>query len=187
MAEQIKHLTTDDYAISKWAGGTTTQVGIGPQGAVYADRDFLWRISSATVELPESDFSALGDYERYIATLEGGMRLQHDGGDFIDLAPFDVHRFDGGAKTHSWGCCTDFNLMLRKGKCSGDLRAIHLKGTETIEPKDYTDLILYCAAGSCKLGQLELRAGEAAHIQNQEQPLTITGDASLMAAGVKIL
>ena len=28
-----------------------------PQGALYADRDFLWRLSSATVDLDESDFT----------------------------------------------------------------------------------------------------------------------------------
>ncbi len=32
-------------------GGATTQLAIAPKGAVYADRDFLWRLSSATVEL----------------------------------------------------------------------------------------------------------------------------------------
>ena len=41
------HVTPDQYIVSQWSGGTTTQVAIAPEGAVYADRDFLWRISSA--------------------------------------------------------------------------------------------------------------------------------------------
>ena len=46
-----KLLTREDYATTNWSGGTTTQLSIAPEGAVYADRDFLWRRSSATVEL----------------------------------------------------------------------------------------------------------------------------------------
>ena len=42
---------------------------------MYVDRDFLWRLSSATVEDAESDFTALPDYERLISTLEGTIEL----------------------------------------------------------------------------------------------------------------
>ena len=71
----IQHLTPSDYITTKWSGGLTTQLGIAPAGAVYADRDFLWRLSSATVEDAESDFTALPDYERLISTLEGTIEL----------------------------------------------------------------------------------------------------------------
>ena len=81
------HMTPDNYIVSKWSGGTTTQVAIAPEGAVYADRDFLWRISSASVDLDESDFTALPDYHRWISTLEGRMTLSHQGGEKIVLAP----------------------------------------------------------------------------------------------------
>lgn len=80
MAPHITHLTQADYQISQWSGGTTTQIAIAPQGALYADRDFLWRLSSATVDLDESDFTPLPDYHRLIAPLRGEMELTHDGG-----------------------------------------------------------------------------------------------------------
>ena len=122
----MQHLTPKDYITTKWSGGLTTQLGIAPEGAVYADRDFLWRLSSATVEDAESDFTALPDYERLISTLEGTIELSHNGGEKLTLNPYEVHRFDGGDSTHSWGCCRDFNLMLRKGKCEGKMRGEHL-------------------------------------------------------------
>lgn len=118
----IQHLTPSDYITTKWSGGLTTQLGIAPASAVYADRDFLWRLSSATVEDAESDFTALPDYERLISTLEGTIELNHNGGEKLTLNPYEVHRFDGGDDTHSWGRCRDFNLMLRKGKCEGKMR-----------------------------------------------------------------
>ena len=109
----IQHLTPSDYITTKWSGGLTTQLGIAPASAVYADRDFLWRLSSATVEDAESDFTALPDYERLISTLEGTIELNHNGGEKLTLNPYEVHRFDGGDDTHSWGRCRDFNLLLR--------------------------------------------------------------------------
>ena len=42
-------ITQEQYVTTLWSGGTTTQLAIAPEGAVYADRDFLWRLSSAKV------------------------------------------------------------------------------------------------------------------------------------------
>lgn len=150
------HMTPDTYIVSQWSGGTTTQVAIAPAGAVYADRDFLWRISSASVDLDESDFTALPDYHRWISTLKGGMTLSHEGGEKIALAPYEVHQFDGGVDTHSWGRCTDFNLMLRKGKCQGAVRSLKLKAGETAavafesapsQQFPNADLMVFCGEG----------------------------------------
>jgi len=150
------HVTPDQYIVSQWSGGTTTQVAIAPEGAVYADRDFLWRISSASVDLDESDFTALPDYHRWISTLKGGMTLSHEGGEKIVLAPYEIHQFDGGVDTHSWGRCTDFNLMLRKGKCQGVVRSLKLSAGEkaavsfesaSSEQFPAADLLLFCGEG----------------------------------------
>ncbi len=150
------HVTPDQYIVSQWSGGTTTQVAIAPAGAVYADRDFLWRISSASVDLDESDFTALPDYHRWISTLKGGMTLSHEGGEKIVLAPYEIHQFDGGVDTHSWGRCTDFNLMLRKGKCQGVVRSLKLSAGDSAEVSfesapsaqfPSADLLLFCGEG----------------------------------------
>ena len=120
-----------DYLVSHWAGGTTAQIAIAPAGALYGDRDFLWRVSSARVELEESVFTSLPDYHRWISTLAGGMALSHQGGEKITLAPYQIHQFDGGWETRSWGRCTDFNLMLRKGKARGSVRSFRLAAGES--------------------------------------------------------
>ena len=44
----LTHLTPADYVTTQWSGGATTQLAIAPKGAVYADRDFLWRLSSTS-------------------------------------------------------------------------------------------------------------------------------------------
>ena len=100
---------------STWSGGVTTEILISPKGAVYSNRDFDYRISSAKVELPESTFTPLNGYMRHIMLLDGEMKLLHDGHHSKTLAVFEQDYFDGGWDTKSYGVCTDFNLMLGKG------------------------------------------------------------------------
>lgn len=118
-----------------WQGGRTKEIFIYPENAKYADRNFLFRISTSTVELPESDFTVLPDYTRKIAVIDGEMYLTHDDGSApCQLVPMEtVHTFDGGANTHCVGKCTDVNLMIAKGKAEGDLR--FADANETIKMK----------------------------------------------------
>ncbi|MBQ9719428.1 MAG: HutD family protein [Oscillospiraceae bacterium] len=170
MKPVISILRPDDYVTTQWSGGSTTQLTIAPANAVYAERDFLWRVSSATVELEESDFTPLPDYRRFISTVRGDMALSHNGGAELTLHPGDIHDFDGGDDTHSRGRCTDFNLMLRKGKADGLMGALRLSSGETPfepEPKAET-VLLYCAAGHCAV-----RCGA------EESPLS-TGESLLL-------
>ena len=180
----MQYLKEADYVRSSWSGGTTTQIAIAPAGAVYAERDFLWRVSSASVELEESDFTPLPDYNRFNAALEGEMILTHDGGEAISVKPFAVHEFDGGVHTHSVGCCTDFNLMLRKGACSGSLTALELTAGEvhTLALKD--EWVLYCVSGSAAVGEITLTCGESAR-GTEAFALCACTDAVLMLAEIK--
>ena len=192
----ITRLTAVDYAKSQWSGGSTTQMAIEPAGAVYADRDFLWRLSSATVELAESTFTALPDYDRLIATLSAPIDLSHDGGERFVLEPYAVHAFDGGADTRSWGQCVDFNLMLRKGKAAGAARCV--RGGESLAPQGDVNaeghvLYLYCVQGPMRLAcageKLELDAGDCAVLRGwQGEELCLEGEnAAAMAAEAWII
>jgi len=115
-----------DYITTRWSGGTTTQLAIAPEGAVYADRDFLWRLSSAGVDDDYSKFTALPDYERLISVLKGDLEMKIADGPREALPCFTVRAFDGGVPVESWGRCRDFNLMLRKGKCAGAVQSVRI-------------------------------------------------------------
>jgi len=183
-------LKSSDYAVSQWSGGSTTQIAIEPATALYADRDFTWRLSSATVELDESLFTALPDYNRLIATLSAPIELCHDGGERFTLQPRAVHAFDGGAETQCWGKCVDFNLMLRKGRASGASRAVC--GGETLAPMgdicaEGHVLYLYCVQGSGELcfgeEKLALTAGETAVVRAwQGEALRLEGSGFICMA-----
>ena len=139
-----------DYTVSAWSGGKTVQLAIGPENAAYADREFLWRVSSATVELEESDYTALPDYMRWITPLDGEMFLTHNGGEEHEVKVLEPYLFDGADKTHCRGRCTDFNLMLRKGTCSGEMKTAAVKsGESTVLPAaGFSTVLIYCVQGA---------------------------------------
>lgn len=152
-----KLLNKADYVTTSWSGGTTTELAIAPEGAVYAGRDFLWRLSSATVELDHSDFTPLPDYDRFLSVLEGEIQLKIDARQPFPLVPGEVVAFDGGAPVESWGKCVDFNLMVRKGACRGTVDVLG-GGRERDWQAEPGDLAVYCAAGTVRLPELNLEA-----------------------------
>lgn len=111
---RILHLTNKDYKTSTWSGGTTTELFIWPQDANYATRVFSFRVSSASVDLAESDFTALPGVQRWITPLLGGFTLTHPGCAPVEMGSLDApYCFSGEIATHCVGKATDFNLMLK--------------------------------------------------------------------------
>lgn len=122
MKNTLKKLTEADFRTSIWSGGKTTQLFIYPENSNYNTRDFKVRVSSATVELAESNFTKLEGVHRFIAPLDGNLSLTHDGKAFVDLKPFEIYEFEGDLETKSFGKVTDFNLMLVNG-AKGELES----------------------------------------------------------------
>ena len=187
-----KLLTREDYVTTSWSGGTTTQLAIAPEGAVYADRDFLWRLSSATVELDHSDFTPLPDYNRFLSVLEGEIQLKIDADEPVPVSPGKVVAFDGGVPVESWGQCVDFNLMVRKGTGTGFVTELRRTEPyeETIQPGAKTRaLAVYCVSGRASLPQfgLEVQEGQTLLcLEGQSENFTIKGGPGvLMIASVR--
>lgn len=196
----ISHILPEAFTVSQWSGGSTTQIAIFPPEAQYADRSFLWRISSATVNLPESDFTPLPDYNRYISLLEGSIQLTHGSGCPVALTPGEIHRFDGGVATRSQGTCVDFNLMLRKGKCDGTLSCLRMPkaGEYPLTGPGIPDAafaaqaaVLYCVRGGgiIRAGTqtVSFSRGEAVQIQSPppDASLCCSEPAIFMAAFIR--
>ena len=122
---QYRIITPEEYETGVWSGGTTTQLAIYPPGASYADSNFIFRLSSATVETEQSEFTHLPDYDRWLMIFEGSARLVHSSEREVTINPYEYDAFDGGVSTVSFGRVTDYNLMLRKGG-TGSMKAIGL-------------------------------------------------------------
>lgn len=122
---EYRIIKPEEYETGVWSGGTTTQLAIYPPGASYADRNFIFRLSSATVDTEQSEFTHMPDYNRWLMIFEGSARLVHSSEREVTLNPYDCDAFDGGISTVSFGRVTDYNLMLRKGG-TGSMKAIGL-------------------------------------------------------------
>lgn len=131
MINYIKVIKEDEFITSEWMGGKTTQMFIYPNNSNYKTLDFKWRISSAIVELEESEFTKLEGVNRFITPLNRELTLTHDFSNYIKLNPYDIYEFDGRIGTHSSsGKVVDFNLMMSNG-ARGNLIKEDIEG-ETI-------------------------------------------------------
>ena len=149
---EYKVLQDSDYKQSKWTGGTTTQLAIFPEDSVYLNRDFVWRLSSATCEQDESTFSKLPDYDRVLIVLEGSVVLAHEDVRVANLAELEQDRFSGSYKTKSFGKITDYNLMVRKGN-EGYAEVMELTAeNQTLECRKAEGLPLATQAFYCRDG-----------------------------------
>ena len=111
-----------------WAGGITSELYIYPENSFYAERNFSFRVSTATVELDECTFTVLPGFKRHIMPLEGDLTLAHEGYHTVKLKPCEKDFFMGDWITKCEGKCVDFNLMTGDGY-SGTLE-MALIGTE---------------------------------------------------------
>lgn len=192
----IEKRSGQNHRVTKWSGGLTTELAISPAEALYADRNFLWRISSATVETEKSDFTPLPDYERRLMILCGALRIRHDGGAWEALPAYREHRFDGASHTESEGKVTDFNLMLKKGACEGSLSAISFEETASVRISEQADAVLiYCVEREIKLfseqepeHSMTLCAGESLFLTENDakKPWIAEGDRYARAVTAKV-
>ena len=105
-------LRVNDFQVSDWSGGKTKQLYLSPPTGHYGKRDFDYRLSTATVELAESQFSDLSGFHRILMSLDHALHLHNASRqEETVLAPFTPYVFEGSDSITSRGTCTDFNLI----------------------------------------------------------------------------
>ena len=108
----ITLLKSSDFQVSNWSGGKTKQLYLSPPTGHYGKREFDYRLSTATVEVAESEFSDLSGFHRILMSLDHPLRLLNASRqEETVLAPFTPYFFEGSDSITSRGTCTDFNLI----------------------------------------------------------------------------
>ena len=108
----ITLLKSNDFQVSDWSGGKTKQLYLSPPTGHYGKREFDYRLSTATVELAESQFSDLSGFHRILMSLDHALHLHNASRqEETVLAPFTPYVFEGSDSITSRGTCTDFNLI----------------------------------------------------------------------------
>ena len=136
--------------ISLWAGGSSSQICIWPQDALYADRNFLYRISTAVADKDEwSAYTALPGVCRHLLMLDGSAQLKHEGRYERLMKPYeDIETFDGGWTSSAKGKVRDFNLMCREN-CEGKMYVLPSDGEIPAENADHR--LIFCAEGEADI------------------------------------
>lgn len=108
----IEFIAKESATASQWTGGQTKEYSIYPKEALYGDRNFNFRISSATIEAIPSEFTKFEGYHRYLAMLDGQLQLTINGID-KQYQNHELFTFQSMDDITSYTLGTDFNLMLR--------------------------------------------------------------------------
>lgn len=151
-----------------WSGGTVNQLFIYPENADFEQKDFVFQVSTATVDVEESLFTFFDNYDRIIMTTDNEFVLVHNDQEEIVLGKNEPHLFYGGDKTQGKGKVNDFNLIMKRGVCRGDVMVLSLEKGSVIFPRKGNGVcaktleIVFCAHG-----KLNLRLGK--HQEHLEQ------------------
>jgi environmental stress-induced protein Ves len=170
----IHQFTAEERTTIKWASGTSTELFIYPSDGSFADRNFLFRISTATVEAEESTFTFFEGITRHLMILKGKLELIHEGRYTKHLEPYEQDVFSGEWTTFSKGKVTDFNLMLKDG-ATGSLMHHRIETNARAAFTARTDYyFIYLASGRASLSNGNTaKVGDLIRIGNESQ-LTIS-------------
>lgn len=179
-------LRADELQPQPWRNGQgiTRELAVMPPGAG-AD-DFLWRVSLADV-VGAAPFSRFPGVDRTIVLLDGaGFRMTLDGAQVHELtAPCAPFAFPGEAEVAvalAGGPTRDFNLMLRRGRATGEVEVWHDAAARTAPP----DLVLlHLVRGRARTPDGDLGPGDS-WLPGAEAPGTIRIDGKALAVRVHL-
>jgi environmental stress-induced protein Ves len=179
--------TRDKRSTINWASGTSTEIFIYPSDGSFAERRFLFRISTATVEAEESTFTFFEGITRHLMILKGELELIHEGRYTKHLKAYDQDTFSGEWGTRSKGKVTDFNLML-KGGATGSLKHHPIESENPavfVMDADYH--FVYVAEGSVALENGDTaNTGDLIQLEG-EDTLRLNGHGELVEIRVMLL
>jgi environmental stress-induced protein Ves len=161
----IIHLLNSSKTIS-WASGTSTELFVYPPDGDFQTRAFDFRISTATVEAEETNFSDFSGLTRILLILQGKLTLIHEGRYSKELDTFDQDRFDGSWITKSKGKVQDFNVMFNENY---DASVLHLalQANKSLEiALDESKTFLFVFNGKFEINDQLVSAGDLIEFQN---------------------
>lgn len=167
MSQEI--IRNQDVKVANWSGGTTSELFIYPKIADFKKLNFSFRLSRATIEVEESNFTALPKVKRKLMLLDGELELIHEGEHSKSLKPFEFDVFSGDWNTKSIGKVTDFNLMML-GNTKGDFDVIKSENKQSYTykiTKNFT--IFYIADGILDFNETALVKGDLLIFENEEK------------------
>ncbi|CAC9977084.1 HutD family protein [Flavobacterium panici] len=108
---KISLFSKKDNKPSIWSGGLTYEYMIYPKTASYTNRDFVFRISSATIEKVPSEFTKFKGYFRYLVMLDNCLDIEVNKEKKV-YEKYEIMGFNSDDEVTSYTNGMDFNWML---------------------------------------------------------------------------
>ena len=118
---KIRFFSKKNVTASIWSGGLTYEYIIFPETANYADRDFVFRISSATIEEVPSEFTKFQGYYRYLIMLDNSLHVEVNKEQKI-YEKYQIMEFNSDDDVTSYTKGIDFNWMISEKISHHNLR-----------------------------------------------------------------
>ncbi|WP_423363597.1 HutD family protein [Mycoplasma sp. P36-A1] len=109
----IVSLKFNSLVPSEWSKGLTYEYFIYPTTAKYSDKDFLFRVSSATITEGMAKFTNFIGYTRYIAMLDAPLNLSINS-KTVEEGSHEVVKFQSEDDVISYSVGQDLNLMVKE-------------------------------------------------------------------------
>ncbi|UYW01876.1 HutD family protein [Flavobacterium agricola] len=109
----VTHIRKSNLIPSVWQGGETFEYAIYPPTSTYAARNFLVRLSCATITSIPSTFTQFSGYQRFLVMLDNELHISHNGV-AEQYKKHELFTFNSNASITSTSLGNDFNLMLRE-------------------------------------------------------------------------
>ncbi len=121
-----------------WTGGKTFEYYIYPKDADYVDKNFLFRISSASIEKTPSVFTNFEHYHRYLVMLNSDLEIIRN--TQLELyRELEIFQFSSEDHISSLALGQDFNLMVSDQIKKSSLQIIRAE-------KNMTQDFIFCFA-----------------------------------------
>lgn len=163
----MKIISSKEQKIIHWSGGTSTELYIFPEESEFSERNFDFRISTATIEVENSEFTSLSGYLRKIMVLEGTLDLNHENHHSRSLKPFEQDAFSGDWKTTSVGKATDFNVIFRP-ELHPEMEVVRCEASNSIEFNSNQRTYVYLVEGTLRFNEKEVSSKSFVSIQEGE-------------------
>lgn len=154
-----------DYKRMPWKNGRgiSEQMAIYPHQAQFPEDDFLWRLSSATLNSDDS-FSIFPGYDRILMVWQGaGFKLNGE-----NILPGQVCRFSGDTPMTCeliQGSVVDLGLIYQREKISAQIQILSNETGSNL-PLPFANVhLLVCTLGKCKIQGLTIRTGDTLQVE----------------------
>ena len=150
-------LAPEDMVSMPWKNGrgTSHELAIWPQEAVFARGEGDWRIARASFR-EGGPFSRFEGYDRLLVVLAGeGLVLDHGTAcPRRRLRRNEVWRFAGEWDTTAMlegGPIDDLNILMRRGRAEGSLELLMLGTRRSVEALEPEHTFLHVVEGACRV------------------------------------